>query len=79
MIMDFMIQILVFGKRCSHWAIPLGLWKLEEPCILTLRQKYRCRKVWSEQLYPNPGLIKGFINNGDSVKHGRTFCGAAFD
>ena len=23
-----------------------------------------------------PGLIKGFVNNGDSVKHGRTFCGA---
>ena len=21
-------------------------------------------------------MIKGFVNNGDSVKHGRTFCGA---
>jgi len=41
--------------------------KLEEPCILRSTKRF---------IKKHPGLIKGFVNNGDSVKHGRTFCGA---
>ncbi|WP_128836283.1 class Ib ribonucleoside-diphosphate reductase assembly flavoprotein NrdI, partial [Streptococcus sp. DD11] len=33
---------------------------------------------WSTKRFikKHPSLIKGFVNNGDSVKHGRTYCGA---
>ena len=52
--------------------------KLEEPCILITRNAGAGKIPWSTKRFikKHPGLIKGFVNNGDSVKHGRTFCGA---
>ena len=52
--------------------------KLEEPCILITRNAGAGKIPWSTKRFikKHHDLIKGFINNGDSVKHGRTFCGA---
>ena len=52
--------------------------KLEEPCILITRNAGAGKIPWSTKRFikKHSSLIKGFVNNGDSVKHGRTFCGA---
>lgn len=52
--------------------------KLEEPCILITRNAGAGKIPWSSKRFikKHSSLIKGFVNNGDSVKHGRTFCGA---
>lgn len=57
-----MIQILVLVNDLqNHWAI-----------------RHRAsRRNWKGLVFSLlEMLIKGFVNNGDSVKHGRTFCGA---
>ncbi len=75
-----MIQILVLVKRFAASGLSgtnqRRNWK--EPCILVLEiQCWENSLVYQITLYQkHPGLIKGFVNNGDSIKHGRTFCGA---
>lgn len=52
--------------------------RLDQPCILITRNAGAGKIPWSTKRFikKHPGLIKGFVNNGDSVKHGRTYCGA---
>lgn len=69
------------GKR---FAESLGyptqsVWKrLDEPCILITRNAGAGKIPWSTKSFikKHRDLIRGFVNNGDSVKHGQTYCGA---
>ena len=52
--------------------------QLDEPCILITRNAGAGKIPWSTKRFikKHRDLIRGFVNNGDSVKHGRTYCGA---
>ncbi len=52
--------------------------KLDAPCILITRNAGAGKIPWSTKSFikKHQGLIKGFVNNGDSIKHGKTYCGA---
>ena len=51
--------------------------KLEEPCILIPRNAWAGKIPWSSKRFIKKysNLIKGFVNNGDSVKHVGPFAG----
>ncbi|EFX95414.1 hypothetical protein HMPREF9425_1726 [Streptococcus vestibularis ATCC 49124] len=51
--------------------------KLEEPCILITRNAWAGKIPWSSKRFikKHSNLIKGFVNNGDSVKHVGPFAG----
>ena len=69
------------GKRFAEslgYPIQSIKGKLDAPCILITRNTGAGKIPWSTRSFikKHQGLIKGFVNNGDSIKHGKTYCGA---